>query len=339
MKICGPYISPLGTNKALSSLALMVFLMMSACNFGTSIESLAHFPHLVAAPDANEWMQNNKNWRLIEVSKSDKYAQGHLPSAFNLWRPDYSNDTEYPYSGMRSNRAEMETLLSELGMQKDMVLLLYDTQGNVDAARLAWQLELWNFQNFYLIDGGKKAWELASLPLTKETPKQPNKSDFKFTTDRENKALLASQEEVQAAIQDPNTIIIDTREPYEYKGEPFEVDGVVYKYKKGAFASGAIPSSLHYNWSNAVSLHGDHRFKSLKDIIYDLGQLDVKSDKNIIVYCQSGVRSAHTSFVLRHLLNYPSVQNYDGSWIEWSYLNIKNQNANTIRTIEQSKIN
>jgi thiosulfate/3-mercaptopyruvate sulfurtransferase len=42
--------------------------------------------------------------------------------------------------------------------------------------------------------------------------------------------------------------------------------------------------------------------------------------KEVIAYCRIGERSSHTWFVLKYLLGYANVKNYDGSWTEWGNL-------------------
>lgn len=222
---------------------------------------------------------------------------------------------------MRATKKQLEQLFSTYAINNKTTILLYDTKGNCNAARFAWQLELWGFQNFHLIDGGKKSWELAGNPLTQSIPEKPDYQPFTFSNEVEQQEMLATYPEIYAALQDTNTLIVDTRELYEYKGEPFEKEGKTFEYKKGAFTNGAIPTAIHYNWSTAVNLKTNHQLKPIETLQYDLEKAGITADKNIMLYCQSGTRSAHTHFVLRHILNYPNVKNYDGSWIEWSYLN------------------
>lgn len=266
-------------------------------------------------------MSNSKDYRLFEISPSEKYKEGHIEGAFHLWRADYSDNEHENYSGMRATKKQLEQLLSSYAINNKTMLLLYDTKGNSNAARFAWQLEMWGFNKIHLIDGGKKSWELAGNLLTPSVPEKPAYQAFKFSDSKEDQTKLATFMEVAAGLKDTNTLIVDTREPYEYQGKPFEKDGKTFPYKKGAFTNGAIPTAIHYNWSTAVDLKTDHQLKPIETLQYDLEKAGITPDKNIILYCQSGTRSAHTHFVLRHILNYPNVKNYDGSWIEWSYFN------------------
>ncbi len=312
--------------RSLHILLALVFCCLTACV--NQQENVSISPHIISVEDAKNIFEQESNWVLFEISKEEKYQKGHIAGAHRLWRPDYCNEEAYEFGGMRASKSQLERLLSQYGVKNDSKILLYDTKGNVDATRFAWQLELFGFHNFYLINGGKKAWELTNYELTTKLPSSPSTSNFKFEQISENQSFIAHQKEVWEAIQDTQTILVDTRELYEFRGEPFKKNGQKYPFKKGAYANGAIPNALHFNWSNTVDLSNDHCLKSISTIKYDLEKAGISPNKKIIVYCQSGVRSAHTSFVLRHLLNYPHVKNYDGSWIEWTYEAAKNnQNA------------
>jgi thiosulfate/3-mercaptopyruvate sulfurtransferase len=258
----------------------------------------------------------------LEISKPEEFAKGHLPGAINTWRPAYEDKENYPYGGIRASRPKMVDLLRKMGVKNDSLLVIYCTKGSADATRFMWIMREYGHDKIAMIDGGKTAWQHAGLPLTQDTTPSPLLSSYRFpagfvqTND-------ASFHDVIAAISDTNTIILDTREEYEYLGTPYITGNKVVDFKPGGFISGAIPGAIHLNWSESVDLHGDHTFKSLKDLAYNFKNLGINPDKKIIVYCQSGVRSSHTAFVLSELLGYPDVSNYDGSWIEWSYLHVK----------------
>lgn len=256
--------------------------------------------------------------RLIEVSQASDYAAGHLPGALNLWRPDYESHAGYPYGGMMAARDSMAALLSELGITSEDRLVIYDVKGCADAARLRWILRQYGHQRVYLLDGEKHAWTQAGLPMdtTSAAPNVPSRYLFPGA---EREGALAHFSDVIRAITDTNYIILDVREDYEFTGLPFRSGQQIHYFKAGAAGAGSIPGAIHLNWSDAVNLGGDHRFKTREELRQLYAEMGVRPDKDIIVYCQSGVRSANTTFVLSELLDYPSVHNYDGSWIEWSF--------------------
>jgi thiosulfate/3-mercaptopyruvate sulfurtransferase len=273
-------------------------------------------PFLLSVEDVKGRLANGGNFVIFEISK--KYNQEHLPGAFHLWRPDYENNSDFPYEGMMATRLQMERLLSQHGVIDSTEIIIYDTKGSADAMRLLWILRSYGHHKAAVMDGGKTAWQQAQYPLSQGPLPAPVPSDYHFPGPVSS-LQMASMKDVLAALTDTNIIIIDTREPEEFMGKPYLQQDELLYYKKGAFASGAIPGAIHINWSDAVDLDGNHCFKSLHALQYNFTKKGISPDKQIITYCQSGVRSAHTTFVLTELLGYPNVRNYDGSWIEWSY--------------------
>jgi len=273
---------------------------------------------LFSAAEANEYISKNDNAIIIQVSKPSVYRNEHLPNSINIWRPDFRSSVDTVVTGLRCSKTELEELLSRIGVDKEKLLIVYDNKGSVDAFRFTWVLDYYGFQNHKVLNGGLVTWKESGYPTTKEQTKPLPSKNFKIEGSLDTQ-LLANMNDVYLAINDTNTIIIDTREPYEFLGQPYIYKNEILPYKKGAYAAGAIPSAVHLNWSVLSDLGNDHRIKCEKDLKYDLARKGITRDKKIIVYCQSGSRSSHTAFVLRHILNYPNVKNYDGSWIEWSF--------------------
>jgi thiosulfate/3-mercaptopyruvate sulfurtransferase len=291
---------------------------------------------LFSIEEARRFFEQKTDFVLFEVSKRVKYKSGHLPNAISVWRPDYEAKTDFSYTGMRATKSEMEYFLSQKGVLPSDKIILYDTKGSCDALRLAWILQLYGHEDVKVINGGKAAWKKAGYELTKEIPNKIQTSEYQFSKQAKDTNVV-SLEEVKKAISDPNIIILDTREPEEYLGQPYIAKGKLNAWKQGAFTYGCIPSAVHLNWSDAVHLDGDHRFKCLKDLKHNFSKVGITPDKEILVYCQSGVRSAHTSYVLKEILGYPNVQNYDGSWIEWTYNYVMNGNVPIERHTNQKE--
>jgi len=261
----------------------------------------------------------NKNYIAIQVSKASVYAQAHLPGALNIWRPDYGSTVNDPYGGLIPSRKKLQTLLQKLGYTSEKTLLLYDAKANVDALRFAWVLNLYGFDNFKIINGGLANWKTHNLPTNAIIPDPPKSTNFILDSVFNNN-MIANFEGVKIALTDTNTILVDTREPYEYLGQPFNDKGTIRSFKKGAFGRGSIPGAIHLNWSTFADLDGDHTIKSERDLRHDLALHGIDDEKEIILYCHSGSRTSHTYYVLKHVLGFEQVKNYDGSWIEWSYM-------------------
>ena len=146
------------------------------------------------------------------------------------------------------------------------------------------------------------------LFLSEETLLGP--SEFKLP-ETSGMRLLVHREELQGIVSDPSPyVLIDARTVNEFSGK---------RQKKGSKKGGRIPKSKQVDWSRSVDYHGTHKFRSIADLEKIYGGLAMSKDEPIIVYCHSGTRSAHTTFVLSQLLGYTNVRNYDGSWSEWSH--------------------
>lgn len=275
--------------------------------------------YLVSVSSIKNQLDAGEPLLIFELSKGNHFTkEGHLPGALPLWRPDYGSTQGYDFGGMRASKKEMEALLSSKGATPDTWIALYDVKGSCDAVRLAWILDLYGHKKIKIINGGKVAWKAQGFPLVHISSPLPKPTAYQFVSPTNN-SRLATIEDVKLAIDDPEILIVDTREPEEYAGRAYINKGKLYRWKKGAYSNGCIPSAIHLNWSESVDLDGDHRFKSIKDLRYNFEKAGITPDKKIITYCHSGVRSSNTTYVLTEILGYPNVKNYDGSWIEWSY--------------------
>ena len=106
--------------------------------------------------------------------------------------------------------------------------------------------------------------------------------------------------------------MVDVRGPKEFSGEilaPAEYP------TEHAQRGGHIPGAQNIPWAQAVNDNGT--FRSIEELKVLYEPRGITSDKDIIAYCRIGERSSHTWVVLKYLLGYPKVKNYDASWTEW----------------------
>ena len=243
---------------------------------------------------------------LLDIRPLNDYRKGHLPEAQQLWRPDI-RDGEAPIKGLRASAQKLSAMLQSRGVDAGDRLVVYDGKGNPDAARLWWMLTNYGYNKVQLLDGGLMAWDSAGLRI--DTGLVPvDTGSFVLGTTQPD-WCFASLEDVQSAMADSSIVLLDTRTEAEYTGD-FQ--------KKGAARAGRIPRSRFFDWSFAIDYTGNKALLPLDEIRKRLALIGVDSTMRVITYCQSGVRSAHTTFVLTQLLGYRDVRNYDGSWIEWS---------------------
>ncbi len=137
-------------------------------------------------------------------------------------------------------------------------------------------------------------------------------TNFKLPSDT-SPGLLATKEDVIAAISKDHsrTHLIDVRTAREYSGKIT---------KKGAAKGGRIPKSIHIDWVETIDHEGTKKFRTHAELEKIYENIGASISDTIIVYCHTGGRAAHTTFVLTELLGFENVKNYDGSWTEWSRL-------------------
>lgn len=264
--------------------------------------------HLIEPDELANLSQGDTKFTIIDIRKEAQYLDGHIPGAVNVWRPQITSDS-FPYSGMVADDVKISSLLASIGVYPAFKLVLYDGKGGSDAARMWWILEKYGHENTCILNGGYKRW--TDLGYAIDTNMTVTDSlDYKLYQGSRDLAQSIDKERIKAVLHDTNYVILDVRTEDEFTGR---------RQKKNAFKGGRIPGAIRWEWGNAVHLDKDHSLKSPKDLLYELDSIGVTADKNIICYCHSGVRSAHTTFVLSELLGFPNVMNYDGSWTEWSY--------------------
>ena len=238
---------------------------------------------------------------VIDARAQDAYAQGHIPGAVNLpWQSLATRSSEEIETGPWRERAVEQ--LGALGIGPRSIVVSYDDNGNIFSARVRWALKHLGHERAVMLDGGLAAWTKLGQPMTAETT-TPTATTYTGTTDPER---LATAKYIMDRLGDPNMQILDVRTLADYTGE-----------NQGTFKrSGHIPTALHLDWTNNVQAESPRTFKSLAEMqaLYDGIGLD--RNKEIIVYCNGGVWSANTLFVLE-MLGYPRVRLYSASWTEW----------------------
>ncbi len=254
------------------------------------------------------------------LSDKKRYIPGNnagkpIDGSFEVWRPDYSGSgsseaASTKVSGFRKSKAEMEMLLSQAGATPESTIVVYSADAMHDATRVYWQIKLLGHDDVRILDGGVNAWQDAGYDDGDSTDlvDEDKKSDYKaksYDVDKWN----VNVDQVMAALDNPEEwVVIDTRSVGEQKGEKTGSSA-------GAYGTGGLTGSLDIEWKNAVNKNQTLKSKAELEELYK----DINGRK-VITFCQSGVRSAHTQAVLKEVLGLDEVYNYDGSWIELSYL-------------------
>lgn len=259
-----------------------------------------------------DWVAQHRadpNVRVVEVDvDTAAYDQGHVPGAIG-----WNWTTELCDTLVRDivPKANLEKLLGASGITPDTTIVLYGDNNNWFAAWAFWQLKVYGHRDVRIMNGGRKKWLAEGRDLESGKPSVTATSYKAKDADVSIRAFLL---EVQRALGRSDTAMVDVRSPQEFTGEILAPPGLPETCQRG----GHIPGAKSIPWGKACNEDGT--FKSRDDLAALYGGQGVTADKNVIAYCRIGERSSHTWFVLKYLLGYPNVKNYDGSWTEWGNL-------------------
>jgi thiosulfate/3-mercaptopyruvate sulfurtransferase len=247
---------------------------------------------------------------VAEVDENpDLYEEGHIPGAVKLhWKEDLQD----PLVRDVLSKASFERLMSERGIGNDTTVVLYGDKNNWFSAYAYWYLKVYRHEDVRLLDGGRQKWIEEGRELT-VAPAAP--TPLGYTAKDRDESIRIRRDEVLAGLADPRVALVDVRSPQEFVGELVAPPG--YE-QEGASRTGHIPGAQSIPWATAV--RDDGTFKSTEELQEIYTVKGITPDKEIRAYCRIGERSAHTWFVLRELLGYENVRNYDGSWTEWGNL-------------------
>ncbi len=258
---------------------------------------------------STDWVQehlSDPTIRIVEVDvDTTAYEQGHIPGALAF---NWQTQLQDPIRRDIISKSDLEHLLSELGISNDHLIVLYGDNNNWFAAYAFWLLQLYGHERLALMDGGRKKWLAEGRPLTTEVPRYPR---TEYRAKDPDLSLRAFYPQVRESLGRPDVALVDVRSPQEYTGEILAPPGLLETAQRG----GHIPGARNIPWGLAV--REDGTFKSPDELRQLYMPQGITPDKEVIAYCRIGERSSHTWFVLKHLLGYPRVRNYDGSWTEW----------------------
>lgn len=271
----------------------------------------AHAEMLVST----EWVAEHLNDPTVRIIESDEdallYASGHIPGAVEVdWTTDLNDPLRRDYLGKEG----FEALASRIGITPETLCVFYGDKNNWWAAYALWVFHLFGHTNARIMDGGRLKWVQEGRPMTRERPDYP--ATRYIAPERDDQTARAFRDQVLQHVE-TRLPLIDVRSPAEFSGERLHMEDYP---NEGALRGGHIPGARNVPWSRALNPQ-DGTFKPATELrlIYEEEQ-GLSPDDEVIVYCRIGERSSHTWFVLRYLLGYENVRNYDGSWTEWGNL-------------------
>jgi thiosulfate/3-mercaptopyruvate sulfurtransferase len=259
------------------------------------------------------WLADHLDDEEIVVAEVDEnpalYDEGHIPGAVKL---HWKDDLQDPLERDLVDKPTFERLLGSVGIGNDTTVILYGDRNNWFAAYAYWYLKIYGHADVRLLDGGRQKWIDEGRGLTTEPP---SLLPVSYTASERDESIRAYRDYVREAIDAGGRALVDVRSPQEFSGELLAPPG--YE-SEGAQRGGHIPTARSIPWAQAVNDDGTFKDASALRELYSVQ--GVTPDRETIAYCRIGERSAHTWFVLRELLGYGQVRNYDGSWTEWGNL-------------------
>jgi thiosulfate/3-mercaptopyruvate sulfurtransferase len=260
---------------------------------------------------STDWVAEHLDDPTIRIIESNEdpllYPAGHIPGAVQV---DWTTDLNDPVMRDYLNKAGFESLMSRIGVTNDMTVVFYGDKNNWWATYAFWVFKLFGHENAKIMDGGRKKWEAEDRELTREVPQYEATS---YTApERDDSAIRAFRDQVLAHIGESRPLV-DVRSPQEFSGEKLHMPNYP---QEGTLRGGHIPGASNVPWGRAANEDGTFKPADELRAIYEAEQ-GLSPDQDIITYCRIGERSSHTWFVLKYLLGYDQVRNYDGSWTEW----------------------
>lgn len=259
-----------------------------------------------------DWLQEHRHDENVVTVEVDvdtaAYDGGHIPGAVGWnWKTQLSDQGRRDILGL----AEFERLMGDSGIDNHTTVVLYGDNNNWFAAWAFWQLKIYGHGDVRLLNGGRKKWMEEGRELTPDvTPTNPK--TYKSTS--LNPELRALLPQVKAAVKSKGSALVDVRSIDEFTGSLLAPEGLAETCQRG----GHVPGAKCIPW--ATTCRDDGTFKSAEELRTIYTTKGITPDKEVIAYCRIGERSSHSWFVLKHLLGYPNVKNYDGSWTEWGNL-------------------
>lgn len=271
-----------------------------------ALQDYAHPEKLVTT----DWLAEHLGEPGLVVVESDEdvllYETGHIPGAVKV---DWHLDLNDPVTRDYVDGEGFAQLMDASGITRDTTVVVYGDKSNWWAAYALWVFELFGHADVRLLDGGRAAWEAEGRPMTTDAPEVAATSGYPVI-ERDDAPIRAFREDVQAFLGGQ---LVDVRSPQEYSGERTHMPDYP---QEGTIRGGHIPTARSVPWARAAQEDGRFKPRAELEAIY-LDELGFDAAAPVIAYCRIGERSSHTWFVLRYLLGFENVRNYDGSWTEW----------------------
>ncbi len=243
-------------------------------------------------------LKKNENLVVVDANTAKNYAKVHIQGAINVPHEDLYKDGDI--KGLIKSPAEMAKYLGSKGISPDKAIVVYDDGSNKYSSRLYWILKYLGANDVQILHKDMDQWRSVRIPVTRAATK-PKAATF---TPKVNKAIFTTVADVKAKQKSSGTVIIDARTVDQFNGADDE-----------GKSKGHIEGAVNIPYTDFLTDKG--AFKSAEQIQKIVSSKGVSKDKEVIVYCNTGVWASVVYAGLSSVLDYPNVKVYDGSYSEW----------------------
>lgn len=256
---------------------------------------------VIVEPGILESLLEQEDLVVVDLGKPETYAQAHVPGAVRM---EYGALVRggRPAPGHLPDPEAFSRTLSQAGITPRHAVVAYDDEGGARACRLVWNLHATGHERAAVLNGGIFAWAAEDLPVSSEahSPEPADYGPIEYSTD-----VVATRDEILERLGDPGLALLDARTPEEFAG-------INVRAVKG----GHIPGAANLNWLESIDRARDARLLPDDILRGMLAERGITEGKDVVTYCHTHHRSAHSYVMLKHL-GFPSVKGYAGSWSEW----------------------
>ena len=236
--------------------------------------------------------------QVVAVDSARDYAQAHIPGALQIAASDFITSAP-PVAGLLPDSERLAEAFSDAGLRNDAHIVAYDRAGDAQAARLLYTLDAMGHGAISLLDGGLAARHHAGLALDAGPPQAGASS---FAVERQDDRI-ADRDWIMAHLDDADVAFLDVRSAAEYAGADVR-----------SARGGHIPGAINLDWN---LLKGDDgRLRPRSELLQLIADHDIESERDVVNYCQSHMRSSYTYLVLKYL-GFDKVRGYPGAWSDW----------------------
>jgi thiosulfate/3-mercaptopyruvate sulfurtransferase len=257
-----------------------------------------------------QWLADNLDNSKVKIvfvdnwpSKKEEYMKRHIKGSVYMGIGSLMG----AISSEPPDKVKFEGMMNRLGINNGDHVVLYGADGeSVFTLGAFWLMEYFGHKNLSYLNGGLAKWNIEKR-VGENGMKQAEPGHYKAGTPDESIRITA--ENVLKNLNNSKVVLVDARGTGEYEGE-INND----KNKR----VGHIPGALDLGYYKTNFNTSDGSVKSVAELKSAYESKGVTKDKDVIAYCQGGIKGAIAYFAIKHMLGYQNVKVYIGSWGEWS---------------------